>query len=364
LPQVKTIHFLGNQRRILLQNENGPCPILACANVLALRNELQFSEDFAYYPLSQLQSDIANLLLDAGARLATTGSAEDARQQTGDAIALLPRLSGGLDVNCMFKGPRDFEYTQELTVFDGLSISLYHGWVCSAQDEETFSVLGSISYNQAVERLIAFEEWQSSDMKGDIPKAAKEGHIVKDWFEQTASQLSYDGLLQLHETVTERQLGVFFRNNHFGTIFKMDSSLYVLATDIGFAGKGVVWERLDEVNGDTVYCDANFQEVQIDDTVDPEAQPVDAAVAGSFQNQDDLDYQLALQMQREADNAATQAVLQSAAVAGPGVAPVAASGQVQGQPEAAAAPPPNAANAQVQQPAPKKKKKKSACSIQ
>ena len=35
----------------------------------------------------------------------------------------------------------------------------------------------------------------------------------------------------------ERELGAFFRNNHFSTIFKKDGSLYLLATDIGFAGK-------------------------------------------------------------------------------------------------------------------------------
>ena len=26
--------------------------------------------------------------------------------------------------------------------------------------------------------------------------------------------------------------------------------------------QGVVWERLDEVNGDTIYCDADFNEVR------------------------------------------------------------------------------------------------------
>merc|ERR1719321_2121442 len=150
--------------------------------------------------------------------------------------------------------------------------------------------------------MIAFEEWQSAGGHESPSDAARQGGIIKQWFDMTASQLSYDGLLQLHEVVKERELGAFFRNNHFSTIFKKDGSLYLLATDIGFAGKGVVWERLDEVNGDTVYCDANFNEIQIDDTIEPEATPIDTA-GEAYGNQEDLDFQLALQMQQEADNA-------------------------------------------------------------
>ena len=43
-------------------------------------------------------------------------SPEDFQQQTAEAIGLLPSLSRGLDVNCLFKAPTAFEYTQELTV--------------------------------------------------------------------------------------------------------------------------------------------------------------------------------------------------------------------------------------------------------
>jgi hypothetical protein len=38
---VKRINFFGRSVKIVMQNENGPCPLLAIANVLSLRNELK-----------------------------------------------------------------------------------------------------------------------------------------------------------------------------------------------------------------------------------------------------------------------------------------------------------------------------------
>mmetsp|Transcript_31209 Transcript_31209/g.91601 ORF Transcript_31209/g.91601 Transcript_31209/m.91601 type:complete len:242 (-) Transcript_31209:226-951(-) len=60
----------------------------------------------------------------------------------------------------------------------------------------------------------------------------------------SASQLSYHGLVQLHASLAEAELAVFFRNNHFATITKHGGELYLLATDVGFAREPlVVWER-------------------------------------------------------------------------------------------------------------------------
>merc|ERR1712039_397732 len=77
--------------------------------------------------------------------------------------------------------------------------------------------------------------------------------------DRTASQLSYEGIVALHETARERELAVFFRNSHFSTVLKRDGELYLLCTDIAFATSHIVWERLDEMNGDTTYCDAEFR---------------------------------------------------------------------------------------------------------
>jgi hypothetical protein len=90
-----------------------------------------------------------------------------------------------------------------------------------------------------------------------------EGRVVERFLSDTASQLTYFGLLQLHEHVRDRQIGVFFRNNHFSTLFKFNGSLYLLATDAGYEHvSGVVWERLNEIDGDTDLFDSDFNAYQ------------------------------------------------------------------------------------------------------
>lgn len=54
-------------------------------------------------------------------------------QNMSDAMAVLPKLSTGLDVNVRFTGVADFEYTPECIVFDLLDIPLYHGWLVDPQ---------------------------------------------------------------------------------------------------------------------------------------------------------------------------------------------------------------------------------------
>jgi hypothetical protein len=38
---IKVVDWFGRRAKVCMQNENGPCPILAIANVLSLRNELK-----------------------------------------------------------------------------------------------------------------------------------------------------------------------------------------------------------------------------------------------------------------------------------------------------------------------------------
>eukprot|EP00775_Hariotina_reticulata_P007702 gene7702-7901_t len=77
--------------------------------------------------------------------------------------------------------------------------------------------------------------------------------------EAHCSQLTSYGLLQLSDKLKEHQLAVFFRNNHFNTLFKYEGSVYLLVTDQGYECESdIVWERLDSVNGNTTLCSSDF----------------------------------------------------------------------------------------------------------
>eukprot|EP00927_Polykrikos_kofoidii_P077352 TRINITY_DN74298_c0_g1_i2.p1 TRINITY_DN74298_c0_g1~~TRINITY_DN74298_c0_g1_i2.p1 ORF type:complete len:423 (-),score=98.05 TRINITY_DN74298_c0_g1_i2:34-1302(-) len=281
---IKDIKFFGSPRRILLQSANGPCPLLAICNILLLRNQIRIPSDSRYVSFAELVEIVSNFLFDANAA-ATSGGSEttssrdaNLQENINSSLEILPRLNVGLDVNCRFSGPTEFEYTSELAVFDLLDICLYHGWVVSEQDQKAYKTFGHLTYNQIVERLIAFDEAQQRIVaasaaeagadggevaaEGDAAaeeKIIEDGLLIKDFMDRTASQLSFEGLLALHDIVRERQLVVFFRNSHFSTLLKYSGELYLLCTDIAFSTSHVLWERLDQVDGDTSYCDADFQ---------------------------------------------------------------------------------------------------------
>ena len=188
--RAKRIDFLGRIVHVCTQNENGPCPLLALANVLLLRNAIQM-RDFAtttstsssggeesssspqLYSSHEVIATLATRILDSNVS-EKTGEAyqgfqlgENARERMYEnneknietALSVLPSLVNGLDVNVQFIDSEAFEYTANLCVFDALDVSLYHGWVVDAKfDVATGHVVSRLSYNQLVERLIELRD--------------------------------------------------------------------------------------------------------------------------------------------------------------------------------------------------------------
>ncbi|KAL4572064.1 hypothetical protein LXL04_018833 [Taraxacum kok-saghyz] len=93
--KTKIIQFFGRTTPIILQKDNGPCPLLAISYV-SYKDE---------------------------------GYVENQQQNISDAIDLLPQLTTGIDVNIKFTRINDFELTRECAIFDLLDIPLYHGWI-------------------------------------------------------------------------------------------------------------------------------------------------------------------------------------------------------------------------------------------
>jgi hypothetical protein len=346
--KVKRVSFFGRKDvPIICQNENGPCPLLAIANVLLLRNAiaLEGSPDRPEVSHAELMSLLAARLLDVNDKSTSRDEMvrQNQEQNLNDAMAVLPTLATGLDVNVRFRHPLDFEFTAELAVFDLLDVTLVHAWVAAGPEHaEARDAIGARSYNQLMERLIELataEEADNTSLSSSLSSYAKgtkeedtssaedaalraalalsldeaaietvsetptsptsravsaaldevvaevsaetagddkkrgdedadenapvsaatadyaardarrrrERFVLDTFLESSASQLTRAGLRDARDAVKERELAVFFRNNHFATVFRLDGALYLLVTDQGYLSEpDVVWETLCE----------------------------------------------------------------------------------------------------------------------
>jgi len=291
----------------LLQNENGPCPLLAAANVLLLKDSITLPSNCigaGVVTIDQLVNVLGEKIL-----LNQTGSDHHIQE----VMNLFPTLQYGLDVNPKFtEGPTGVEYTNGLDAFDLLHMEMVHGWLLDPESPE-YSLVGNRSYNELVNAVIEGNDAASQleqDLLGvlenreELSTKANEGTIIHQFLESSGHQLTQYGLTVLHSYLKEDQMAVFFRNNHFNSLVKHQGHLYLLVTDIGYASVGnIVWEKLDVIDGDTEYVNQDF-------TAPPPMQHHHAAntatgeqlVHNSLQSQ--ADYQLALQLSQETTTSA------------------------------------------------------------
>ncbi|XP_059411897.1 ubiquitin carboxyl-terminal hydrolase MINDY-1-like isoform X2 [Carassius carassius] len=287
---VKWITWKEKKTAIITQSENGPCPLIAIMNILLLRWKVKFPAQMEVVTTEELMAHLGECVLSIKPREKAEGMELNFQQNMNDAMAVLPKLSTGLDVNVRFTGVSDFEYTPECIVFDLLDIPLYHGWLVDPQSPEVVSAVGKLSYNQLVEKIIEFKHSTDSSQ-------VSEGLIGEQFLESTATQLSYHGLCELNTTAKEGELSVFFRNNHFSTMIKHKGHLYLLVTDQGFLQEeSVVWESLHNVEGDGNFCDSDFRLCHPSQKPSAESQP---STQQQQQMQIDQDYLVAMSLQQQ-----------------------------------------------------------------
>ncbi|KFP69782.1 Protein FAM63A, partial [Acanthisitta chloris] len=291
---VKWIDWKGERTPVIMQSENGPCPLLAIMNILFLQWKASWEHGVKLPPqkevvtAEELMAHLGDSILATQPREPSEGLQLNFQQNINDTMTVLPKLSTGLDVNVRFTGVSDFEYTPECIVFDLLNVPLYHGWLVDPQNLEVLQAVGKLSYNQLVEKIITCKQANDSSL-------VSEGLVAEQFLESTASQLTYHGLCELTATVREGELSVFFRNNHFSTMTKHKGHLYLLVTDQGFLQEeGVVWESLHNVDGDSCFCDTNFH---LSHTLAKEGATA-ATPDHQVQRQVDQDYMVALSLQQ------------------------------------------------------------------
>merc|ERR1712086_973491 len=109
----------------------------------------------------------------------------------------------------------------------------------------TTLAINNMTYNQALEVLVSAQD-------------SSQQNAVRSFL--NGPQLTYFGLAELHRELADGQSAVLFRENHFSVVYKHRGQLYTLVTAEGYLeARGLVWERLAEVEGESDFFSGDFQ---------------------------------------------------------------------------------------------------------
>ncbi|KAJ7651065.1 hypothetical protein FB45DRAFT_889534 [Roridomyces roridus] len=313
--------------KIITQNYNGPCSFIAICNILILRGDIKIlplhRESVSYEFLSQLVAEY--LLLHSP------------DVDISAALSIMPLTQKGMDLNPLFTGATSFRPAGDggaLQLFEQAGIELVHGWLVDpaspeavaiksrAQDYDTavtyivaadHAANGQLVVDESSEPVAGSSSGPSRNWTEDESKKIQDAVAIRDFLDNTRSQLTYHGLFHLATTLPPGALVALFRNSHLSVLHKSaseaDSALYSLVTDdIFLHERSVVWERLEDVDGgSSTFVDSNFIRASPvgGDYAGQTAQDalrMAEMEAGMFVPHDPNDHLLAAQMQADEDN--------------------------------------------------------------
>jgi len=153
--KVKNILYKGKKVSVVLQNENGPCPLIGISNVLVLRGDIVIEGEGAnknVVTLETLNDKLSGYLYEVNVE-----KGDDALAMVEKASKLMPSLQVGLDVNFNFKDYANFEQTEQCKLFGMFNIRLVHGWLVDPEDLEMRNAIGDNTYNDLMNKLVALD---------------------------------------------------------------------------------------------------------------------------------------------------------------------------------------------------------------
>ncbi|KAL8773857.1 MAG: hypothetical protein Q9209_001287 [Squamulea sp. 1 TL-2023] len=269
---------------IMVQNANGPCPLLALVNALVLSTPAGLAT--ALVETLRVREHVSlGLLLDAVIDELISGRRGDTAQSLPDVselYAFLINLHTGMNVNPQFVEPMvapthlidepvhvmntpvdvrkvgGFEDTPAMRLYATFAISLIHGWlprrnhpVCSALNRS------AKTYEDAQSLLFAEEDLESKlqaqGLTIEEQRLLEDVSSIKHFLTSSPTQLTDYGLDTMTETLRPGTIAILFRNDHFSTLFKETRTgrIFTLVTDLGYAGHDeVVWESLVDISGE------------------------------------------------------------------------------------------------------------------
>jgi len=313
--QIKHIRYVepdGNKLKrasILLQNENGPCPLISLVNALSLSRETLVLTE-ALRIREQLSLEL--LLGVVCEELVLSGSWE------GDLSELhrfLLDLRKGMNVNPKFIGdeitaedflhnsnlqenrplpqprPGSFVHTREMELYNAFNIPLVHGWL-PAPTSAWFPTLinHARNFEQAQDLILQQQFIIERVSAGGAEMSSEDNLIVSNaseiqlFLDASATQCTTYGLGVLAQSLKPGSWSIFFRNDHFGVLYKhlTTGTLYTLVTDAGYSSyEEIVWESLVDATGrGGAYFSGDFRSVS-----HAGAQPTTTTSAGLGDNE-------------------------------------------------------------------------------
>lgn len=316
---TKSIEFDNNNARILIQNENGPCALIALVNALVLDSTFKSStmelrqlieRSRKYVDLDELLQAIASIILkiststkeeesgESQSRCNKTSEEED-ESNISQILTLLPSLQDGMNINPIFNG--SFRDSSELALFNALDVKLVHGWLIT-DDNEELTNLSNVSYDEALDMCMEASELSTKDdqdSNSEDNTLFKKTNILKTFIEGSPTQLTPAGINYLNQSLDNDSLAVLFRNDHFSTLIKKDGMLYTLVTDVGYKKQDtIVWETLLSVDGSLdIFVDHKFHESKAID----ETNLNNHSLNNDQDSNEVADRKIALQLQEEED---------------------------------------------------------------
>ncbi len=285
---------------ILVQNANGPCPLLALVNALTLTTPADMNTALVDTLRSREQVSLG-LLLDAvfDELMSPRRTNEDSElPDVTELYAFLKGLHTGMNVNPRFiptpetatafkrtslthlhpveRGdliPGTFEDTKEMKLYSTFSIPLIHGWIPPKDDAVYGAFTRQAQSYEDVQNLLFREEELEEKLSSPSSRGLSEEEqeiyqdilTIKSFLSISATQLTPWGLEVITKATQPGAVAILFRNDHFATLYRHPQTrdLVALVTDAGYAGhEEVVWESLIDVNGEhSEFFSGDFREV-------------------------------------------------------------------------------------------------------
>ncbi|KAI1117485.1 hypothetical protein F5Y14DRAFT_402768 [Nemania sp. NC0429] len=293
--QIKNINWYDskaakNPRKspILVQNANGPCPLVALVNALTLTTPADQTNTNLIETLGSREQISLSFLLEVVVDELMSFRHVESDTVLPDLSELYTFLQGlhtGMNVNPRFiptpeavaahklaskpharSSDRDagipgtFENTKDMEFYATFKIPLIHGWL-PLEDDTVYDALKrrASSYDDAQNLL--FHEEELEDKLSNSPTGLTEEEqqlyqdliIIKSFLSTTATQLTPSGLDVITGSIKPGEVSILFRNDHFSTLYRHPQTLqlFTLVTDAGyFTHDEVVWESLVDVRGE------------------------------------------------------------------------------------------------------------------